>query len=415
MVDLENQEADIVNIEGWLKVFQEDFSQGRFVRKKKSKSLFLQVGISLESSDLIAMKIREPGLDTTCEFLLKGENFTILAKNCSIQHRYGREIEISIGYFIYSSLDFKSLSKISIQWINLFCSEKSYLQEKNEQIYLSEKRCPCGEKDGQGFKIAYHFPKDELVDHLDGAIDEMDRMIIFCRLYYQYYLNVESFEFSDTKGRKYTLHLNDHVYRDDFNNNRLRPKFSQEKAPAIYEKFRRLEDCFGNWIFAMHSMEKDRFYDNKIRWAVTGLEVYVRWVLRNRLKEAEKDYPDLIEILSEDADVELRRKLSYILNLDFIKTYYIDRYKTTYYNLAGSKRSRKKFIQDSIECRNGLVHLKEDYHLDLSKDSNWELYTILNRLNYLLFYKELDLEQKELENQLYHWFDLYNRMFKKRA
>ncbi len=415
MVDLENQEVDIVNIEGWLQAFQEDFGPGRLIRKKEGRSLFLEVGLTAESSDRIAERRKDPGMDVNCTFLLKGEGFTLLAKNCKIQDHLSRQMEISIGYFVYSPDDFSSLSKLSIQWINLYCSEEYFLQEKTKQVYLSEERVPYGKEMDQGFKLAYHFPKDEEAKSLDQAIDEMDRMIIFCRLYYQYYLNVEGFEFSDVNGGCFLLHLNDHVYRDDFNNHRLRPKFSQEKAPALYEKFKKLGDRFGNWIFAIHSMEKDTFQDNKIRWAVTGLEVYVRWVLRNYLKEAEKDYPDLIEILSEDPDVELRRKLSYILNLDFIKTYYINRYETSYYEIGGSKRSRKKFIQDSIECRNGLVHLKEDYRLDLSKDSNWELYTILNRLNYLLFYKELDLDEKELENQLYNRFDLYNLIFKKRV
>ncbi len=414
MINLLNREVKLIEIEGWLQAFQEDFGPGRLIRKKEGGSLFLEVGLTAESSHRIAEIRKDPGMDVNCTFLLKGEGFTLLAKKCKIQNHLSRQMEISIGYFVYSPDGFSSLSKLSIQWINLYCPEEYFLQEKTKQVYLSEERVPYGEEIDHGFKVAYHFPKDEPEKGLDQAIDEMDRIIIFCRLYYQYSLNVEGFEFSDVKGRYFLLHLNDHVYRDDFNNHRLRPKFSQEKAPAIYEKFRRLKGCFGNWIFAIHSMEKDTFQDNKIRWAVTGLEVYVRWVLRNHLKEAEKDYPDLVEILSENADVKLRRKLSYILNLDFIKTYYLDRYETTHYDLVRSKKSRKKFIQASVDCRNGLVHLKEDYHLDLSEDSNGELYMILNRLNYLLLYKELDLDEKELEHQLFYQFDLY-LIFKERT
>lgn len=412
------QEVKLIKAMGWIGKYNEMIESCFLYQEKDSTSLKLEIAIKKDESSMDVFF--EKPRDKTSEFILKIKEYTFLLQGCLMVQRHGRNIRFFVANYIYSKKDFKSLKNLSIQAISL--EEIKVNLEKipfqSHQLFLNKEAQKLFEFDNnekEKLRIIYGCPKKEKIIGLKQAQEEIDSILIFFRLYYLLYLEIRQYTFYDKDHNKYVFNYNNNINEDSYMNRWFPRKFCPDEIDQIYRQFKKLRKSAYNWIVAFYSMEKDIYYDNKVRWAITAIEIYVRWVLRVTLNEAREEYPKLIQILGDKADVHLRRKIRYVLDLDIVQKYFINRYTTSAYPFKIGKKTdtiKEKFIDNFVDIRNAAVHLDE-HPKHIKEDDIWTLYNMVRCFNYLIFYKELKLEEGEIERKMREGFDNFV-LFEKR-
>lgn len=412
MENLKDKKVEILEIKGFARTFIKKDDLVSLILKKEINKYKLEV-VSNQGLDL--KRFSKEGKNKISEFILKTDKDYLWLRNCHVTSYPVisiKKFEFEIGQIIISTQLIRDIKDIPIKCIAI---DKEKTETYNEEpVFLNQNQDVCLEKINfdKNVGFVYFLQQKEKIDSMKTLEDKINNIWTFILLYLSIQLSLDEFRLYDCEGKAYVVNNNGQNLTPEKVQAKVFWDLDTKDIDKAYAKFELFLKKYDSFILSMKTVQMEKFFDNKLRSSITAIECYARSNLRETLKVASKEYPNLLDLLGENIDTHLRRKLNFSLKDIAVQKYFINRYIVEPFDFQ-NKEGKKRFVDKCIELRNALVHLDGPFSQIANEDYAWGIYQATYAIGKTLFFKELDLSEEVLEYKATEYMNKLNMVFSK--